>query len=406
MDLDKPEKPKIIHPLFRYVAYFSLVDLLIFPYFPLFIMPYSLPVVLTALVALGKVRTGKFYLYSVVIASLFMMLSVMTAIATGKAPEFLREDFLRVFQFLTTFLYFFYFYAVAPYLNTKMVKRIMLAAVAYIVLIAIGFLANPSFLVSLRQHLYTATAYRLEDVLTHLRFTYIFSDPNTAGYFFLIIILFVLIYFKNTFMQSMLLLASAILVTTLTQSVGVTVSLIGVATIISFKAFVRLDRRFLVKAAELVIGLCLLFIFTHFTFPDFTSGVFESADKFVGRAAADPEALRLETWRYAATNFTPFLWGQGYTLFKADGSLFRPHSDHVRLIYSYGIIAYLIFVVFFFRRIFRSEYLFLTPAFVAFSVNTLIDEQKLFGLFLVLLALTYAKYRQNGSKLSMREERY
>jgi hypothetical protein len=405
MDSDKPEKPKAIHPLFRYVAYFCFIDLLILPYFPLFVVPYSLPMVLIALVALGKVRAGKFYLYSVVIASLFMMLSAMTAIGLGKAPEFLRDDFLRVFQFLTTFIYFFYFYTIAPYLNTKTVKRIMMVAVMYIVLIAIAFLVDPSFLVALRQHVYTVTAHRVGDVLIHLRFTYMFTDPNTASYFFLMLVLFILEYFKNTFMQTVLLLASTIFVAVLTQSVGGVVSLVGVAVFVSFKSFSKLKRGSLNKVLKFASVLCLLLIFTHFTFSDFTLAVFNSFDMFGGRVAANPEARRLEIWWYAVSNFIPFLWGQGYTLFSTEGSFFKPHSDHIRLIYSYGIVVYTIFIFFFFKKIFRSGYLFLVPAFMAFSVNSLIDEQKLFGLFLVLLALTYAKYQQNGSKLSMREER-
>ena len=397
--LDKPGEPEAIHPLFRYVAYFCLVDLLIFPYFPLLIMPYSLPVVLLALVVLGKIKVGEFRFYSVIIASLFMTLSVMSGLILGKLPDFLLEDLKRVFQFLATFSYSFYFYTVAKYLNTKVIKRTMIVAVTYITLIAIGFLIDPSFLVALRQRVYTATAYRIEGVLMHLRFTYIFPDPNTAGYFFLMLVFFTLIYFKNTFVQSALLLASGVLVTILTQSVGAASSLAGAAIFIFFKTLIRRDKSFVVKALASAIGLCLLFIFVYFTFPDFALAVSKSFDMAAGRAAAKPAANRLEIWRYAASNMTPFLWGRGYTLFRTAGSYFRPHSDHVRMIYSYGVIVYVIFIPFFFRKIFRSGYLFLFPAFMAFSINSLIDEQKLFGLFLVLLALADVKNRQNCSKV-------
>jgi len=389
MALDESRELEANCKLFRYIAYFALIDLLMLPYFPLLIMPYSLPIVLLALVVLGKVKVRKFYFYSVVIVSLLMMLSVMTAILLGKAPEFLREDFLRVLQFLTTFLYFFYFYAVAKYLSTRVIKRIMIVAVVYILLIAIGFLINPSFLVALRQHLYTATVYRSGDILEHLRFTYIFSDPNTTGYFFLMLILFMLAYFKNTFVQSILLLASAVLVAILTQSVGAVVSLAVAAIFVLFKGFIRSNGRSIFKAVVLAIGLCIiLLIFVHFTFPDIVLAVSRSFNMFMERVMANPIASRLWKYPYATSNFIPFLWGQGYTLLGPDGSIFRPHSDHIRLIYSYGVIVYAMFISCFFRKIFQDRYLFLFPAFMAFSVNTLIDEQKLFGLFLVLLALT------------------
>lgn len=396
MALDKAGKSETIHPVFRYAAYFCLIDLLILPYFPLLVIPYSLPVVLVTLVALGRIKGNKSYFHSIVIVAFFMALSVITAVVLEKPPEFLVDDFKRLFQFLTTFLYFFYFYTVAPYLSTKVIKCIMMLAVVYIVLTAIAFLIDPLFLVALRERIYPAAAHRVGDVLEHLRFTYMFSDPNTAGYFFLILVLFMLAYFKNTFTQSVLLLASVAFVTILTQSVGGAVSLVGVAIFVSFKTFIfiKLEARFLIKVLKFAVGLCLLLIFIHFTFPEFMLTVFDSFDMFVGRAEADPEVSRLRIWWYGVTNFTPFLWGQGHTLFTTEGLVFRPHSDHLRLIYSYGVIAYVMLLLFFFRKIFWSGYLFLFPAFMAFSVNTLIDEQKLFGIFLILLALTHAKYQQ------------
>ena len=106
--LETPGEPRAIHPLFRYVAYFCLVDLLILPYSPLLTIPYSLPVVLLALVALGTVKASKFFFSSVAIAFLFMILSVMSGMILGKPTESSLEDLKRVFQFLTTVSYFFY----------------------------------------------------------------------------------------------------------------------------------------------------------------------------------------------------------------------------------------------------------------------------------------------------------
>jgi hypothetical protein len=393
MALDEPKEQKTSYKLFEYIAYFALIDLLMLPYFPLLIMPYSLPIVLLGLFVFGKVKLIKFYSYYVVIVSLLIMMSFMTGALLGKSPEFLREDFLRMFQFLTTFLYFFYFYAVAKYLSTRVIKGIMLTAVVYVLLIAAKFLIDPWFLVMLREHLYTATAYRSEDVLEHFRFTYIFSDPNTSGYFFLMLVFFILIYFNNTFVLRILLLASAILVTILVQSIGATVSLAIVVIFVLFKGFIRLNGRSIFKSVVLFIGLCIiLFIFLHFTSNDIILAVSRSFDMFKGRIMMNnPYESRLWKYPYAISKFIPFLWGQGYALLEPNGSIFRPHSDHIRLIYSYGIIVYAMSIYFFFRKIFRERYLFLIPAFIAFSVNSLIDEQKLFGLFLVLLALTDRK---------------
>lgn len=393
--LNNPRSLRKNHPVFKYVAYFSIIDLLILPYFTLFVVPYSLPLVLIALITLGKIKVKKIYLYGIALASLFIALSVLTSVSIGKPQEFLIDDILRVFQLLTTFVYFFYFYTMAEVLSSKVIKLIMLLGLAYIVLFAIVFFINPLFFIELKQYLYPAGSYRIEDILMHMRFSYMFSDPNTAGYLFAMLVLFSLQYFKSGSMQTMLLLVSAFFIIVLVQSIGVVVSLAGAAAFVVLKSLLKLDIKLLTKILVSVLGLGLLFALIIVVFTDYVQDLSKFVDLYMGRVEANPEDSRLAIWQYAVTNYTPFLWGQGYTLFRGDGSLFRPHSDHFRLIYSYGLVAYFVFVLFFFRKIFQNGYLFLFPAFMAFSVNSLIDEQKLFGLFLVLLALAGFKSRQN-----------
>ena len=86
------------------------------------------------------------------------------------------------------------------------------------------------------------------------------------------------------------------------------------------------------------------------------------------------------------SNITIYPFGRGYTLF-IDQSPIRPHSDHIRIFYSYGLICYILVIYLFFKNIFNVKFLFIIPAFIAFSINSLIDEQKLFALFLIILAI-------------------
>jgi hypothetical protein len=110
-----------------------------------------------------------------------------------------------------------------------------------------------------------------------------------------------------------------------------------------------------------------------------------------------PGNPRLRIYYRALTNFYPSIFGQGYTLLLED-SFFKPHSDHLRLIYSYGLVAYICVLIFFFKNILKSNFIFLVPAFYAFSINTLIDEQKLLVIFLIFLAIT-EKTKRDGSDL-------
>lgn len=394
-----PARSAAVHPAFRYVAYLALIDLFLCPYFTVLVVPYSLPIVMLALVALGRVRSTSFRFHGLVIAFLFMTASVMTAMVLGKSPDLLFEDFKRLLQFISTFVYFFYFYTVAEHLSARVIKRIMMLAIAYIVSVAVAFVVTPYSLIALRQYLYSATAYRIDDLLTHSRFTYLFSDPNTAGYFLLVILFFVVTYFKNRFTQSLVMLVSGIFVTVLTQSVGVAISMVGATILVLAQGFARLRAMRAIRSLVVAIGLCSLLLLAPLFFPEFISGVSDSLTMFEQRVASTPTESRLLIYRYAVTNFSPFFWGQGYMLLRSDGAVFRPHSDHVRLVYSYGIIPYVIIVLWFFSKIHKRGYQFLIPAFVAFSVNSLIDEQKLLAVFLVLLALMEARNRRESDAI-------
>jgi len=377
-----------IHPLFLFVAYGSLIDILILPYFPLLIMPYSLPVVLAACLLLRKITVSKIHIQSLGVVSFFVLLSVVSGIVLGKPNEFLRDDFLRAFQFLTTFIYFIYYYAIARFLSPRTVNRILLIAIAYATLIAIGFLSNPAFLISLREQVYTVTAYRVDDILIHGRFTYFFSDPNTAGYFLGMLFLFSLERFRHSFSLVVLLLAGGLLIAILTKSTGVSLSVVGAIVYVILRAIVRRDGRTLRRAAALATGLCLLLAFVHAAAPGLSAKACSSIGVFGARVEATAAGSRLAKYTYAATHFPLFLWGQGSTLVQPDGNIFAPHSDMLYLLYAYGVIVYVICMFLFFRRIIWPGYLFMIPAFMAFSVNGLIGEQKTFALFLILLALS------------------
>jgi hypothetical protein len=98
---------------------------------------------------------------------------------------------------------------------------------------------------------------------------------------------------------------------------------------------------------------------------------------------------------WAATHLLPLPLGRGYSLFQ-DGDSFRPHSDHLRLLYSYGVIAYLATIYLLFRRL-SSAPLLVLPALIAFSINSLIDDNKLMGLFLSLLAIWSVSFNQGNA---------
>ena len=70
-----------------------------------------------------------------------------------------------------------------------------------------------------------------------------------------------------------------------------------------------------------------------------------------------------------------------------DGVVDRPHSDFIRFLFSYGVVALIPASMYFFSRLLTWPAL-VMPALMAFLINSLIDEQKLLSLFLCLLAVS------------------
>jgi hypothetical protein len=115
------------------------------------------------------------------------------------------------------------------------------------------------------------------------------------------------------------------------------------------------------------------------------------------RISSNDGGGRFEKYLYLFQDRLPFLWGEGYVIVR-DGMWFRPHSDILRMFYSFGIIPFLLFI-YMFRKIssLRGFTLFI-PSMIAFAANSLIDDQKLFAMFLVIYAF-YSKENLKSKKM-------
>jgi hypothetical protein len=109
------------------------------------------------------------------------------------------------------------------------------------------------------------------------------------------------------------------------------------------------------------------------------------------------EDSRINKYIESSTYYIPNFFGRGYTL-TMNGENFRPHSDHIRMLYSYGIIAYFAVILFLFNKVFTYKALFMIPALIAFSINSLIDDHKLLGIILVFLAFIISRQKSIISK--------
>jgi len=371
----------------RWLGYFMLVDLLFLPYFQTLIMPFSLPVVVVALLWMRVPLRDDRYLLMFGIMAFAVFVSVGIALFTPALKEYQAENLKRALQLLSSFAYFFYFRWLARETQFR-AERVCGWFLLWFGLLAIGFYLDPARTGEAMRTFYGRTVTD-EDILSlHLRFGYQFTDPNTAAYFMLIaggMLLMV----RSTTMSLALLTGVLVLLTFITQSKG---ALLALALMVLATLY---PPGTMLKAIVSLRSLLLLLLLVGAGYAAFVwlgdifrsnkilllayERIFESSEQIASGGS------RFEIWSVFLDNFTPLPFGRGFILL-IDAESYRPHSDLVRMLFSYGYVAAIPTVIWFFGRI-ASWPALMIPALMAFLVNSLIDEQKMLALFLALLAI-------------------
>jgi len=375
--------------LARLVAQFALLDLLLLPYFQLVILPFSLPLLFLAVLVLDtRIRTDSYVLlFGVLVAG--AVLSVGVSYFANYSSEYLTENTKRLFQVLSTFVYFFYFRWVASRVPVD-VRPVLRVFLAWFWILSIAFVLRPGATGDFIRVVYGRLVISEETLAEHLRFSYLFTDPNTAAYF-LLVAASGLLMSSRSLRSQLVLLASLAPLVFLTQSRGALVAyaLVGLLTVYPPQ---RLARVFLsVRRAGILLLVAASLAAVLIYFKVSGNENFEIAKLAYERlfeASSEQYATggsRLYIWERFWTSHLPLPLGTGYVL-EVAGVAQGPHSDVLRFTYSYGLISLGAILVFFFRRTLAFPALIL-PALMAFLINTLIDDQKLVALFLALLGI-------------------
>jgi hypothetical protein len=219
-------------------------------------------------------------------------------------------------------------------------------------------------------YFYPESKYIHEENLQSLRFSYIFTDPNNAGYFFgMAFALYLGISSKNQkglFFVSF----SYVLAVLSTQSRGAILSMIAL-----FLFYYVSDTK---KAAYLTISLFLgYFIIEKYT---------PLLDLILHRNKLDLGESRIDKYLYFFRNMNYLPYGVGYWLTFPNGIEFRPHSDLIRMILSFGFIA-LSYVLWLMYPADKRQRLLFIPAGTAFLINALLFDFRTFGFYLFSLTI-------------------
>jgi hypothetical protein len=381
-----PTKLKIA----KWVGYFALFDILFLPYFQLIVVPFSLPVILFFMVWLRiEIKLDHFFLlFSIIV--FFSLISIIYSFHLSSPQYFITLNIKRVAQLLLIFSYFFYFKWLASKIKLHLTPFIVLFII-YFSFLSLTFIQEPLVTTTFLKYIYGKVTATHEHALTHLRYSYFFSDPNTAGYFFLIAISPLLTEKRSVLSYIFLNVGIFLLIVTF-QSRGVLISFI---IMYIFSIFITKELLLFKITPKLIMIILIPIILVPSLVYSYNVMQLDlnAINRLFGVDYGQAGASRTGLWMDLINNIYPLPFGRGYAFtyqeYKSFPEHVYTHSDFFRLLYSYGFITLSAMILFLFSKIKTLPNL-IIPALMAFTANSLIDSQKLFALFLSLLAIMLA----------------
>ena len=384
--------PQKFATMLRYqaVAFFVLFDLLFLPrILSLFGVPASLFVIILYVLwsALEKVR---FLLY--VGVACICMFSLFNGLLI-KGDFYLIDDLKRVLQLLSALLYGCVF---LNYTQSGIHRLVALMRIFFIwiSLNAIVFFASPETYHIFINIVYPEARESIEENIGVYRFSYFFSDPNSASYFFCFVVCLYCMIEKNKYFLAMSLIFSAIAIIA-TQSRGGYIGFVCILFYLYFQWQLPLIRKLIFLFVLFGIFSLIAYIYSDVLVIGYEMYEYRSeAEEALGLGIGGG---RIQKYDYLFSNLNIFPFGVGYSLLK-DGVEFRPHSDLIRINFSYGLPLLPILALFILPRCKGGLLLFVVFS-IAFLVNTVIDDYRLFPFYLFALNLIHTVSLEPGGRL-------
>lgn len=304
-----------------------------------------------------------------------LLSSVALGAWTGQNPEPM-ESFKRALQLISMLLFAFL------QINALHVRsgflRLLRAFYLYVFLLMLLFYSSSFDYEKLIYVFYPEAVESLGNNLEHLRFAYFFDDPNSAAYFLCFTLVAYLRLESRSFWKTTCTLM-AVAVVASTQSRGGYMALFLVFA--HFLLFSQASMR-LKLGAFLIISFAAGFLVLNYW--DEISLLFSIFEARFGQEE-DLGGGRVGKYLFFLQNMNFLPVGQGYHLLR-DGQLFRPHSDLIRLNMAYGFVALWIILYFVVPRT-RNQVLLFLIFIIPFLINTVIDDYRLFPMYLLLLSI-------------------
>lgn len=355
------------------------IDLLFFPRLLFaFGIPVSLLIIIGSIVFLNSSRSLTFNHLG-----LLPFLALLTLMSTSVTLGMLTfknvdpvESFKRVLQLSTLLFYSFY----RIYINKIQSALVFVLRGFYVWVFCLMLLSysNPILYKRILTQIYPESLDNLEWNLATFRYSYFYTDPNSAAY----LICFTLAayaFLERQLLWGLLCGTLATLTVIGTQSRGAYVTLLIIFMFVVLRKEVSRVKKLLT---------ILMFILSVLAIASYYKYEVQQAYKIYKLRISSEDELgggRAGKYIYFLQNLNVLPFGTGYNLLR-DGFEFRPHSDLIRLNLSYGAFALPVLLYFVLPRRKLQLPLFLVFL-VPFLINTVIDDYRLLPLYLLLFGL-------------------
>lgn len=394
----------------KFFFYFVVFDIMFFPYLRALSVSSSMVMVFIWLLLRGKILVNDRDFKLSVVAVFLCLISFSFSFIKYQDGFQLRDggvgNTINMAANTVVILYMFLFYVFFKSLIVKYsfkIDKVLIAYLFFVFLLAALFYLSPVEYFRVRS-IWTMydNVINVQDFSNSMyRFTSTLSEPNNLAAICVAILAYLLLFSRTVYSVSISLTVLVLFVVfaTMSSSGILLFTVTVIAFVINDFLFSKVSKRIAIFKIIMTMFFLLIVITMYFTFKETNVGQIA-----VGRVSENSMDSRYLIWMNAidfTKIFSSILWGDG-GLVIIDGKEFSPHNGHLHLIYSYGLVFYIIFMfVFFYPWLSRKSFnsFFFVPLFLCFTINVGIYEFRFAGLMALLIAafnaenIKYQKHR-------------
>ena len=371
-----------------------VIDILFLPYFRLVVIPYSYFIILYWVIKnynrIVKCKETK----AIFICMLLMLMSTLYGNIVNSEYGVMSDNLKRLIQYYFVFGYYYFFKIFFEKYQVNL-KRIL---ILFVLVFAIIFNSNTSLFGQITQIWNSGNSYNEAMIIDSeysgvFRYNFIWTDPNNIAYAITGIIIFLFMFTSLGLGEKicLIIINIYILISCMSSGGWINFAISYFAYLLytfSIKNHLRKNVSFK-NILIFVIVISMIIIFSN-NIADFLQSdlVSNASDRF-----GNNENTRSEIWLRILNGeniFKRIFLGKGSEIY-INGISRATHSGHLYWIYGYGFISYCILMKNFFYINKKELYLYipLISFFLCFTMNTMIGEQKLF--IIMILIVTYLK---------------